>query len=137
MKGEVDVSLEAQVNEGRLTKLIHVYHCAKADYYISDANKTGFTDRTTDKFSNVRFLRDTAENLLRCFHSDGLDNHYLLPEVERVAAASREHAERLAGGRKRIFENPGEEKSFGRHRDNCRDNRRDKRQRRGDYYRPE
>lgn len=101
-------------NESALDKLIRVYHIAKADYYIADANKTGVSDKSTDKFSNVRFLRDTAENLLRCLKAEA-GNHPLIPEVERVVTASCEHAERLAGGRKRIFEDPEDEQII-RHR---------------------
>ncbi|KAJ5194959.1 uncharacterized protein N7498_008397 [Penicillium cinerascens] len=101
-------------NKVVLNNLIQVYHAAKADYYIADANKTGISDKSTDKFSNVRFLRDTAENLLRCLKAETGD-HPLVPEVERVVNASCAHAERLAGGRKRIFEDPEDEQII-RHR---------------------
>ncbi|KAJ5123239.1 hypothetical protein N7448_009336 [Penicillium atrosanguineum] len=107
-----------------LDKLIQVYHVAKADYYLGDANKSGISDKSTDKFTNVRFLRDTAENLLRCLKAQGED-HHLIPEVERVVTASCEHAERLAGGRKRIFEDP-EDEQLARHRNGQRHNQENK-----------
>ncbi|KAJ6113525.1 hypothetical protein N7523_006842 [Penicillium sp. IBT 18751x] len=108
-----------QANEA-LDKLIQVYHAAKAEYYLGDANKSGISDKSTDKFTNVRFLRDTAENLLRCLKAQ-MEDHPLIPEVERVVSASCEHAERLAGGRKRIFENP-ENEQLARHRNTRRHN---------------
>lgn len=113
-----------RVKDEALDKLIQVYHAAKADYYLSDANKTGISDKSTDKFTNVRFLRDTAENLLRCLTAQKGD-HHLMPEVERVVAASCEHAERLAGGRKRIFEDPEDEQQ-ARHRNTRRHNQENK-----------
>jgi hypothetical protein len=103
-----------------LDRMIQVYHAAKADYYLGDANKTGISHKSTDKFTNVRFLRDTAENLLRCLKARTGD-HHLIREVERVVTASCEHAEHLAGGRKRIFEDP-EDEQLARHRSSQRHN---------------
>ncbi|CAI7581033.1 unnamed protein product [Penicillium manginii] len=83
--------------EALLENLIQVYQAAKADYYLGDADKSGISSKKTDKFSNVRFLRDSSENLLRYMRSEGHGNHPLVSEVENVADASRGHAEHLAG----------------------------------------
>ncbi|KAJ5159765.1 uncharacterized protein N7482_006769 [Penicillium canariense] len=93
-----------------LDKLIRVYQDAKADFYFSDANKSGVSNKCNDKFNNVRFLRDTAENLYRHMKANNLESHPLLPEVTKTVNVSQQHAEHLAGGRKRIFElNPNED----------------------------
>lgn len=80
-----------------LENLVQVYQVAKADYYLGDADKTGVSTKKTDKFSNVRFLRDSSENLLRWMRSEGYQSHPLQMEVQKVADASRGHAEYLAG----------------------------------------
>ncbi|GLI81873.1 hypothetical protein PoHVEF18_010267 [Penicillium ochrochloron] len=92
--------------ESALGKLIRVYQEAKADFYFSDADKSGISNKCNDKFNNVRFLRDTAENLLRHMKAQGHDSHPLMPEVEKMIAVSGRHAEHLSGGRKRVFELP-------------------------------
>ncbi|KAJ5690503.1 hypothetical protein N7462_004895 [Penicillium macrosclerotiorum] len=106
---KIKVEMETQAkNEKALEKLIGVYQAALADYYLKDASKSGLSDKQSDKFTNVRFLRDTAENLLRYMKSEDFLNHPLLPQVEKVVHLSQDHAERLAG-RKRIFELPEDE----------------------------
>lgn len=102
---------------GPLGNLIQIYHRAKADYYLTDANRANFPDKSNEKFRNARFLRDTAENLLRCMQAQTLHNHPLLPEVEKVVDASMKHVERLAGGKKRGFER---ERAHDKARDNHR-----------------
>lgn len=83
--------------EALFENLLQVYQAAKADYYLGDSNKSGFSTKKTDKFSNVRFLRDSSENLLRWMKSEGYDNHPLLAEIQKVSEASCIHAEHLAG----------------------------------------
>ncbi|KAJ5782619.1 hypothetical protein N7457_004393 [Penicillium paradoxum] len=81
-----------------LNKLIQVYQKAKADYYILEV-----TESHRERTNSVRFLRDTAENLLRYLNS--VDTHHeLIPELEDIIKVSQAHANQLAGGRKRKFE---------------------------------
>lgn len=79
-------------------KLIQVYQKAKADYYILEV-----TESHRERTNSVRFLRDTAENLLRYLMSADKD-HDLIPEIEDIIQVSQTHANQLAGGRKRKFE---------------------------------
>ncbi|KAJ5610929.1 hypothetical protein N7510_007648 [Penicillium lagena] len=79
-------------------RMIEVYQIAKLDCYLTDANKN------RDKFQVVRFLRDTAENLLTQMLNAGYGNHPLVPELRQVYEVSKSHAEQLSGGRKRPFE---------------------------------
>ncbi|KAG0161648.1 hypothetical protein PDIDSM_1841 [Penicillium digitatum] len=81
-----------------LDKLIQVYQKAKADYYILEV-----TESHRERTNSVRFLRDTAENLLRYLMSADKD-HDLIPEIEDIIQVSQAHANQLAGGRKRKFE---------------------------------
>ncbi|KAJ5713611.1 uncharacterized protein N7483_010792 [Penicillium malachiteum] len=90
-----------------IVKLSKVYREALVNYYLADANKSGVSDKATDKFSNVRFLRDTAENLLRTAGDEGMRGTRFYEDVERVRDASCEHAQWLAGGRKRTFDEGG------------------------------
>ncbi|KAJ5397970.1 hypothetical protein N7509_006083 [Penicillium cosmopolitanum] len=100
--------------EALLENLVQVYHTAKADYYLGDADKSGISSKKTDKFSNVRFLRDSSENLLRYMRSEGYDNHPLVSEVENVADASREHAEHLAGCKRNYEQREGSNHAHSR-----------------------
>ncbi|EPS32730.1 hypothetical protein PDE_07690 [Penicillium oxalicum 114-2] len=95
--------------DSALDKLIKVYQEAKAETYFADANKTGVSTKWTDKFKNVCFLRDSAENVHRHIVQNKLQSHPLFPEIEKMVDMSSNHAEHLAGGRKRIFELPEEE----------------------------
>ncbi|KAF7715256.1 Uncharacterized protein PECH_002124 [Penicillium ucsense] len=95
--------------DSALEKLVGVYQEAKADVYFGDANKTGYSSKVTDKFKNVCFLRDSAENVYRHMVQNHLEGHPLFPEVKKMVDVSSSHAEHLAGGRKRIFELPVEE----------------------------
>ncbi|CAG8041360.1 unnamed protein product [Penicillium olsonii] len=52
---------------------------------------------------NVRFLRDTAENLLRFLQHEDKD-HPLIEELLDTVRSSQARATKLAGGRKRKFE---------------------------------
>jgi hypothetical protein len=79
-------------------KLIRVYQKAKADYYILEV-----TECHRERTNSVRFLRDTAENLLRYLKAVDKDND-LIPEIEAIIHVSQAHASQLAGGRKRKFE---------------------------------
>ncbi|KXG47780.1 uncharacterized protein PGRI_016500 [Penicillium griseofulvum] len=79
-------------------KLIRVYQKAKADYYILEV-----TECHRERTNSVRFLRDTAENLLRYLKAVDKDND-LIPEIEAIIQVSQAHASQLAGGRKRKFE---------------------------------
>ncbi|KAJ5399845.1 hypothetical protein N7465_010334 [Penicillium sp. CMV-2018d] len=81
-----------------IDKLIQVYQKAKADYYILQVS-----ENHREHTNSVRFLRDTAENLLRYLMSTDKD-HDLIPEIEDIIQVSQAHASRLAGGRKRKFE---------------------------------
>ncbi|KAJ5812821.1 hypothetical protein N7447_009844 [Penicillium robsamsonii] len=81
-----------------IDKLIRVYQKAKADYYILEV-----TESHRERTNSVRFLRDTAENLLRYLKSVDKDND-LIPEIEDIIQVSQAHANQLAGGRKRKFE---------------------------------
>ncbi|KAJ5740294.1 hypothetical protein N7493_000166 [Penicillium malachiteum] len=99
--------IEAQDPNRPIVKLTKVYREALVNYYLSDANKSGVSDKSTDKFSNVRFLRDTAENLLRTAGEEGMRGTQFYEEVERVRNSSCEHAQWLAGGRKRTFDEAG------------------------------
>ena len=81
-------------------RMIDVYQKAKLDYYLADAKKQ------LNKFSLVRFLRDTAENLLLQLGSAGFSHHPLVPELREVVGVSRAHAVQLSG-RKRVFEDEG------------------------------
>ncbi|KAJ5178273.1 uncharacterized protein N7500_000972 [Penicillium coprophilum] len=81
-----------------IEKLIRVYQKAKADYYILEV-----TESHRERTNSVRFLRDTAENLLRYLKSVDKDND-LIPEIEDIIQVSQAHANQLAGGRKRKFE---------------------------------
>ncbi|KAJ5629381.1 hypothetical protein N7528_003038 [Penicillium herquei] len=99
--------IEAQDPNRPIVKLTKVYREALVNYYLSDANKSGVSDKSTDKFSNVRFLRDTAENLLRTAGEEGMRGTQFYEDVERVRNTSCEHAQWLAGGRKRTFDEGG------------------------------
>lgn len=101
---------------------------------LGDADKSGVSTKKTDKFSNVRFLRDSSENLLRWMLSEGYDDHPLLAEVRKVAEASRGHAEHLAGSKRNYEQRNGENCERGRRHANKR-----RRWDRGvvDSYRPE
>ncbi|KAJ5431194.1 hypothetical protein N7445_008926 [Penicillium cf. griseofulvum] len=81
-----------------IEKLIRVYQKAKADYYILEV-----TESHRERTNSVRFLRDTAENLLRYLKAVDKDND-LIPEIEDIIQVSQAHANQLAGGRKRKFE---------------------------------
>ncbi|CAI7595081.1 unnamed protein product [Penicillium discolor] len=81
-----------------IDKLIQVYQKAKADYYILQVS-----ENHRERTNSVRFLRDTAENLLRYLMSADKD-HDLIPEIEDIIQVSQAHASQLAGGRKRKFE---------------------------------
>ncbi|KAJ5952635.1 uncharacterized protein N7479_011048 [Penicillium vulpinum] len=85
-------------NSHHIDKLIQVYQKAKADYYILEV-----TESHRERTNSVRFLRDTAENLLRYMKSVDKD-HDLIPEIENIIQVSQAHANQLAGGRKRKFE---------------------------------
>ena len=85
-------------NSNHIDKLIQVYQKAKADYYILEV-----TESHRERTNSVRFLRDTAENLLRYLKSVDQD-HDLIPEIEGIIQVSQAHANQLAGGRKRKFE---------------------------------
>ncbi|KAJ6102352.1 hypothetical protein N7486_004779 [Penicillium sp. IBT 16267x] len=78
-----------------------IYRQALVDYYLADANKSGYSDKATDKFNNVRFLRDTTENILRLAEQEGLENSGLYRQVDKVFKCSRKHALYLAGDRHR------------------------------------
>lgn len=120
--------------DASLENLVNVYQVAKTDYYLGDADKSGVSTKKTDKFSNVRFLRDSSENLLRWMLSEGYDDHPLLAEVRKVAEASRGHAEHLAGSKRNYEQRNGENCERGRRHANKR-----RRWDRGvvDSYRPE
>lgn len=81
-----------------IDKLVQVYQKAKADYYILQVS-----DNYRERTNSVRFLRDTAENLLRYLLSTDKDNN-LIPEIEDIIQVSQAHASQLAGGRKRKFD---------------------------------
>ncbi|KAJ5106758.1 hypothetical protein N7456_003433 [Penicillium angulare] len=112
--------------ESPLAKLNRVYHQALVDYYIADANKSGISDKSTDKFSNVRFLRDTAENLIRVADENGFPHNERYEEIRKVRDFSKEHAQWLAGGRKRVFDdqNRFRERSHIREENRFRDDHR-------------
>lgn len=61
------------------------------------------TESHGKRTNNVRFLRDTAENLLRYLKSVD-KNHDMIPELEDIVRSSQAQATILAGGRKRKFE---------------------------------
>jgi hypothetical protein len=82
-----------------LDKLIQVYQKAKADY----SNILEVAESHRERSNSVRFLRDTAENLLRYLSSVDKD-HELIPEIKDIIKISQAHANQLAGGRKRKFE---------------------------------
>ncbi|KAJ5371073.1 uncharacterized protein N7496_007165 [Penicillium cataractarum] len=144
----IDAGLTQQ--DSALENLIRVYQEAKARVYYSDADKSGISNKETDKFSNVRFLRDTAENLCRHMKAHGHESHPLMPEVEKIVDISAKHAEHLAGGRKRVFEAPEDEDSrpvghhwrrqrreSGRHSKRPRDSYRPDYESRRDRYEPD
>ncbi|KAJ5295513.1 hypothetical protein N7508_010334 [Penicillium antarcticum] len=81
-----------------LDNLIRVYERAKDDNY-----KVGATHSHNERSNNVRFLRDTAENLLRYLEAFNQE-HELIPELADIIKSSQARAEELAGGRKRKFE---------------------------------
>ncbi|OOQ88054.1 hypothetical protein PEBR_14750 [Penicillium brasilianum] len=136
--------------ESALDNLIRVYQEAKASVYYSDADKSGISNKETDKFNNVRFLRDSAENLCRHMKAHGHESHPLMPEVEKMVEISAKHAEHLAGGRKRVFEVSEDEDSrpvgphwrwqrreSGRHSKRPRDSYRPNYESRRDRYEPD
>ncbi|KAJ5121663.1 uncharacterized protein N7515_009624 [Penicillium bovifimosum] len=88
-----------------LDKLLQVYQNAKADYYSLEVTEVTEATESHRERTNivVRFLRDTAENLLRYLNEVDKGNA-LIPEVEDIIKVSQEHANKLAGGRKRKFE---------------------------------
>ncbi|KAJ5327216.1 uncharacterized protein N7506_010318 [Penicillium brevicompactum] len=87
-----------------LDRLVETYQKAKEDYYVLEVTETH--DKKTN---SVRFLRDTAENLLRYLKNVDKD-HDLIQELEDTVKSSKAHADKLAGGRKRKFER--EDSSF-------------------------
>ena len=120
--------------DASLENLVQVYQVAKTDYYLGDADKSGVSTKKTDKFSNVRFLRDSSENLLRWMLSEGYNDHPLLAEVRKVAEASRGHAEHLSGCKRNYEQRSEDNGERGRRHTNKR-----RRWDRGvvDSYRPE
>ncbi|KAE8131694.1 hypothetical protein BDV38DRAFT_12969 [Aspergillus pseudotamarii] len=82
----------------RVDRLLEVYHRAKDEYYKA-LQTEGFVGIET-----VRFLRDTAENILRYLHANGLSDHTSIPDVEQVFLIARDKATQLTGGRKRHFD---------------------------------
>ncbi|GAB1193789.1 hypothetical protein APSETT444_003018 [Aspergillus pseudonomiae] len=82
----------------RMDRLLEVYHRAKDEYYKA-LQTEGFVSLDT-----VRFLRDTAENVLRYLHANGLSDHTSVPDVEQVFLIARDKATQLTGGRKRHFD---------------------------------
>ncbi|CAG8903729.1 unnamed protein product [Penicillium egyptiacum] len=95
---DAETSKSPQTKSHHVDKLIQVYQKAKADYYILE-----LTESHRQRTNSVRFLRDTAENLLRYLKSVDKD-HDLIPEIEDIIQVSQTHANQLAGGRKRKFE---------------------------------
>ncbi|KAJ5841757.1 hypothetical protein N7534_011587 [Penicillium rubens] len=95
---DTQASKSPQTKSEHVDKLIQVYQKAKADYYILEV-----TESHRKRTNSVRFLRDTAENLLRYLKSVDKD-HDLIPEIEDIIQVSQAHANQLAGGRKRKFE---------------------------------
>ncbi|KAJ5265785.1 hypothetical protein N7524_006803 [Penicillium chrysogenum] len=95
---DTKTSESPQTKSEHVDKLIQVYQKAKADYYILEV-----TESHRKRTNSVRFLRDTAENLLRYLKSVDKD-HDLIPEIEGIIQVSQAHANQLAGGRKRKFE---------------------------------
>ncbi|CAG7989161.1 unnamed protein product [Penicillium nalgiovense] len=95
---DTKTSKSPQTKSEHVDKLIQVYQKAKADYYILEV-----TESHRKRTNSVRFLRDTAENLLRYLKSVDKD-HDLIPEIEDIIHVSQTHANQLAGGRKRKFE---------------------------------
>ncbi|CAG8033912.1 unnamed protein product [Penicillium salamii] len=81
-----------------LQRLIETYKKAKNEY--ADLRVMESHSKQTE---NIRFLRDTAENLLRYLENFDKD-HYLISELEDTIASSKAYAAKLAGGRKRKFE---------------------------------
>lgn len=92
-----------------LKNLIQVYQVAKAEYYLNEATKRG------DMLISVRFLRDSAENILRHLNTGDVMEHPLLSELQDVYHASVDHATRLAGGRKRTFDDQSNTRSGHAH----------------------
>ncbi|KAE8375577.1 hypothetical protein BDV26DRAFT_294881 [Aspergillus bertholletiae] len=86
----------------RVDRLLDVYHRAKDEYYKA-LQTEGFVSLET-----VRFLRDTAENVLRYLHANGLSDHISVPDLEQVFTIARDKATQLTGGRKRHFDEGAE-----------------------------
>lgn len=116
------------------------YLRAFIDYYFSDANHSGISGKSTDKFTLTRYIRDSAENLIQTLKGMGKDpEDPLCEDVEKVFSVSVRHAERLGGGRTRPFERRSsaspERRRYKRRKEH---HRREEHHRRGllDSYRP-
>ena len=98
---EHELELCSASTVSKLQRPMTVYRQALVDYYLADANKSGHSNKSTDKLNNVRFLRDSAENILRLAEQEGLKNSGLYCQVDKVHKCSRDHALYLSGDRHR------------------------------------
>ncbi|KAJ5654249.1 hypothetical protein N7490_001252 [Penicillium lividum] len=90
-----------------LGKQLKVYRQALVNYYLSDGNKTGISTKDNDKSRNVRFLRDTTENIISfAQHYDGYVEPNLLEEIQNVYTTSVIHDRHLSKGHGRRFDPP-------------------------------
>ncbi|KAJ6005666.1 hypothetical protein N7451_003610 [Penicillium sp. IBT 35674x] len=98
---EYELELCSASSLSQLQRPMAVYRQALVDYYLADANKDGHSNKQADKLKNVRFLRDTAENILHIAENEGLKNSGLYRQVQQVFQCSRNHALYLSGDRRR------------------------------------
>lgn len=66
------------------------------DYYLADADKAGISSKSTDRASQARYIRDTAENLLLAIKAlDEKPSDSLCTDLEEVRDISHHHSRRL------------------------------------------
>lgn len=97
---EYELELCSASSLSQLQRPMAVYRQALVDYYLADANQGGHSDKKA-QLKNVRFLRDTAENILHIAENEGLKNSGLYRQVQQVFQCSRNHALYLSGERRR------------------------------------
>lgn len=97
---EYEFELCSTSSLAQLQRPMAVYRQALVDYYLVDASKSGHSKKLTDKLNIVRFLRDSAENVLHIAEQEGLKNSGLYRQVDKVHKCSRGHAYYLSGDRR-------------------------------------
>ncbi|KAJ5803175.1 uncharacterized protein N7503_005625 [Penicillium pulvis] len=111
---EYELELCSAKSLSQLQRPMAVYRQALVDYYLADAKQGGHSDKKA-QLRNVRFLRDTAENILHIAENEGLKNSGLYRQVQQVFQSSRNHALYLSEDRRRQTNQVKSDSSGGNH----------------------